>query len=138
MVGREGEQARLSALVKAAAGQTLVIRGEAGVGKSALLDYAVGLAVQNGHLVIRATGVEAESELPYAGLHQLLHPLLCDAVQPDDGWRAVFDAAFGQMEGKPCCRPLRRPDAGRRRRPARRAPAPAAPTPVRRPYRHPQ
>ncbi|MEV0820842.1 helix-turn-helix transcriptional regulator [Nonomuraea rubra] len=101
LVGREGEQARLSAFVEAAAGQALVVRGEAGVGKSALLDYAVGLARQSGHLVIRATGVEAESELPYAGLHQLLHPLLSGAVRPDDGCRAVFDAAFAQHEGKP-------------------------------------
>ncbi|MGW3343705.1 AAA family ATPase [Nonomuraea rubra] len=101
LVGREGEQARLAAFVEAAAGQALVVRGEAGVGKSALLDYAVGLARQSGHLVIRATGVEAESELPYAGLHQLLDPLLSGAVRPDDGCRAVFDAAFAQHEGKP-------------------------------------
>ncbi|MBE3012105.1 helix-turn-helix transcriptional regulator [Microbispora sp. NEAU-D428] len=101
LIGREDEQARLSAFMEAATGQALVVRGEAGVGKSALLDHTADLARQSGHLVIRATGVEAESELPYAGLHQLLHPLLSGAVLPGYGCRTVFNAAFAQHEGTP-------------------------------------
>ncbi|MBB5782098.1 AAA family ATPase [Nonomuraea jabiensis] len=101
LIGREDGQARLSAFMEAAMGQALVVRGEAGIGKSALLDHAADLARQSGPLVIRATGVEAESELPYAGLHQLLHPLLSGAGRPGDGCRAVFDAAFAQHEGRP-------------------------------------
>ncbi|MFE5586127.1 AAA family ATPase [Kitasatospora sp. NPDC056531] len=101
MVGREEEQAELVAFVKSATGQALVLRGETGVGKSSLLNHAAGLAEQEGHVVVRAAGVEAESELPYAGLHQLLHPLLADVARLDDGTRAVFDAVFGGVQGDP-------------------------------------
>ncbi|WP_224275913.1 helix-turn-helix transcriptional regulator [Streptomyces sp. LS1784] len=101
MVGREDEQAKLVAFVKSATGQALVLRGEAGVGKSSLLSHAAALAEQEGHAVIRAAGVEAESALPYAGLHQFLHPLLADVARLDDGTRAVFDAVFGGMQGDP-------------------------------------
>ncbi|MFD8705082.1 AAA family ATPase [Kitasatospora sp. NPDC059648] len=101
MVGREDEQAELVAFVKSATGQALVLRGETGVGKSSLLSRAAALAEQEGHVVIRAAGVEAESELPYAGLHQFLHPLLSDVARLDDGTRAVFGAVFGGMRGDP-------------------------------------
>src|SRR5918992_2761300 len=71
----------------------LVLRGEPGIGKSALLEHAVGRAA--GMQVLTATGVEAESELPFAGLHQLLWPVLdrmdgLPAVQRD-----ALRAAFG-------------------------------------------
>jgi hypothetical protein len=54
-------------------GGALVIRGEAGVGKTALLDHA---SASSDFRVLRGTGVQAESELPYAAAHQLLCPLL--------------------------------------------------------------
>jgi DNA-binding CsgD family transcriptional regulator len=101
MVGRHHELAELAAFVDADTGHALVLRGETGVGKSALVQYTATLAEQAGHLVVRAAGVEAESELPYAGLHQVLHPLLADVAQLDDGARAVFDAVFGRTEGDP-------------------------------------
>ncbi|RKT19085.1 regulatory LuxR family protein [Streptomyces sp. 1114.5] len=101
MVGREDEQAELVAFVTSATGQALVLRGETGVGKSSLLGHAAALAEQEGHVVLRAAGVEAESELPYAGLHQFLHPLLADVARLDDGTRAVFDAVFGGVQGDP-------------------------------------
>ncbi|MFI9201955.1 AAA family ATPase [Streptomyces sp. NPDC053048] len=101
MVGREDEQAELTAFVKSATGRALVLRGEAGVGKSSLLSHAAALAEQEGHVVIRAAGVEAESALPYAGLHQFLHPLLADATRLDDRSRAVFDAVLGGGPGDP-------------------------------------
>ncbi|WP_370359295.1 AAA family ATPase [Catenulispora sp. MAP12-49] len=101
MVGREAEQAELAAFVKAAAGQALILRGETGVGKSSLLAHAAAAAEQEGHAVIRTAGVEAESELPYAGLHQFLHPLLADVADLDDGSQSVFDAVFGRAEGIP-------------------------------------
>jgi predicted ATP-dependent serine protease len=50
----------------------LVIRGEAGIGKSALLRYAVDHA--SGFRVLQVTGAEAEMELPFAGIHQLCAP----------------------------------------------------------------
>ncbi|MEU6232196.1 AAA family ATPase [Kitasatospora sp. NPDC047058] len=101
MVGRGDEQAELAAFVESATGQALVLRGEAGVGKSSLLRHAAALAEQEGHVVIRAAGVEAESALPYAGLHQFVHPLLGDVARLDDGTRAVFDAVFGGVRGEP-------------------------------------
>ncbi|MEV4005714.1 AAA family ATPase [Actinomadura sp. NPDC049753] len=101
MVGRDGERERLSAFVAAAAGQALVLRGGAGVGKSALLDHAAGVAAAHRYEVIRAAGVEAEAELPFAGLHQLVHPLLTRLPGLDEGCRAVFDVVFGRREGKP-------------------------------------
>ncbi|MFF8770783.1 AAA family ATPase [Kitasatospora sp. NPDC015120] len=101
LVGREDEQAELVAFVKSATGRALVLRGETGVGKSALLSHAAALAEQEGHPVLRVAGVEAESELPYAGLHQFLHPLLADVARLDDGARAVFDAVFGGVQGDP-------------------------------------
>jgi DNA-binding CsgD family transcriptional regulator len=100
MVGRDGEQEQLSAFVTAAGGQALVLRGETGVGKSALLDHVAGLAAQEQYEVIRAEGVEAESELPFAGLHQFLYPLLPHLAGLNDGHRAVLDVVFGRSEGK--------------------------------------
>src|SRR5262245_38465873 len=53
--------------VRSGRGRALLIRGEAGVGKSALLDYFLGRST--GCRVARAAGVESEMELPFAGLH---------------------------------------------------------------------
>ncbi|UBI40306.1 AAA family ATPase [Streptomyces mobaraensis] len=100
MVGREGEQAELGAFVKSGMGRALVLRGEAGVGRSALLGHAAAVAEREGYVVVRAAGVEAESALPYAGLHQLLHPLLAGGgACPDEGARAELDAVFGGTRG---------------------------------------
>ncbi|MFD5463689.1 AAA family ATPase [Kitasatospora sp. NPDC127059] len=101
MLGRDGERARLSEFVHAAGGQTLLVRGETGVGKSALLDFAAELASREGLRAIRATGVEAETELPYAGLHQLLYPLLPHATALNDGTRAALHAVCGHAGGAP-------------------------------------
>ncbi|MGI5206022.1 helix-turn-helix transcriptional regulator [Spirillospora sp. CA-108201] len=71
--GRDGERAAIDGLLgRARAGRSgaLVLRGEAGIGKSALLDHAAGAA--DGMRVLRGTGVETESGMPYAGLHLLL------------------------------------------------------------------
>lgn len=76
--GRIGEVERLRGLLNGAAegkSSALVIRGEAGAGKSVLLDFVCESA-PTGSLVLRARGVEFESDLPYAGLHQLLRPVL--------------------------------------------------------------
>ncbi len=75
--GRSTECASVDRLFEAAlAGHSsaLVLRGEAGIGKSAVLGYAVEAA--SGLRVVRATGVESEMELAFAGLHQLCAPLL--------------------------------------------------------------
>lgn len=64
-----------------------MLRGDAGVGKSALLDHVVARAAAESHRVIRAAGVEAESELPFAGLHQFLYPLLSHLDRLDEAHR---------------------------------------------------
>jgi signal transduction histidine kinase len=79
--GRRREREDIVGLLEAARASrsgALVVRGEPGVGKTALLDEARVLAV--GAHVLSARGVESESELPFAGLHQLVRPALrlCD------------------------------------------------------------
>ena len=76
LIGRETETAGLGELLDAARLGTsgaLLLRGEAGIGKTALLEAAADAA--EGFLVLRATGIESEAELPYSALHQLLRPL---------------------------------------------------------------
>ena len=71
LYGRDSERARVEALVeeaRSARSAVLVIRGETGIGKSSLLDHA--LAGAAGMPVLRATGIESESELAFAGLHR--------------------------------------------------------------------
>src|SRR5262245_22471649 len=85
LVGRAQECARLDALVVSARqgrSGALVLRGEAGIGKTALLEYAAGRA--DGFRVLRATGIEAESSLAFSGLLQLVRPILeaLDDVPP--------------------------------------------------------
>ncbi|MGN9837246.1 AAA family ATPase [Nonomuraea sp. H19] len=99
MVGRDDVQGQLSAFMTATGGQALILRGETGVGKSALLDHVAGLATPENHRVIRTAGVEAEAQLPFAGLHQLLYSLLPRSAELDEGHRAVFDVVFGLREG---------------------------------------
>ncbi|WP_460461198.1 AAA family ATPase [Angustibacter peucedani] len=79
LVGRERERQVVDALVAGArVGQSgvLVLVGEAGIGKSALLETAAGTADDHGMRVLRATGSEAEAEVPFGGLLQLLRPAL--------------------------------------------------------------
>jgi DNA-binding CsgD family transcriptional regulator/tetratricopeptide (TPR) repeat protein len=76
LIGRNVERARIDRLLDGARqgdSGVLVIRGEPGIGKTVLLQYAIGQAY--GMRVLRAQGVESESELPFAGLHELLQPL---------------------------------------------------------------
>jgi DNA-binding CsgD family transcriptional regulator len=82
LVGREAELARIdAALAAAAAGRSavVVLTGEAGIGKSALLDAAAERA--DGFRILRAEGCEHEAELPFSALHQLLHGRLGDVSE---------------------------------------------------------
>ncbi|MGV9915408.1 helix-turn-helix transcriptional regulator [Streptomyces tendae] len=101
MVGREREQRALADFVTAPGGRALLLRGDAGVGKSTLLHHVVELANGHHHQVIRTAGVEAESELPFAGLHQILYPLLSHIDSLDDMHRRIFDVVFGGEESPP-------------------------------------
>ncbi|RAJ40041.1 AAA ATPase-like protein [Kitasatospora sp. SolWspMP-SS2h] len=97
--GREAGRAQLTAFVTSAAGRALVLRGAADADRAALLGHAAALAEREGHTVVRAAGVEVESALPWAGLHQLLHPLLADAARLDEAARTAFDTVFGGPRG---------------------------------------
>ncbi|MFI5645449.1 AAA family ATPase [Kitasatospora sp. NPDC051705] len=101
LIGREHELALLHSFVTAPEGRALVLRGEAGVGKSALVDRAARTAAEADHALVRATGVEAESELPFAGLHQCLHPLLDRTARLDPRQRTALDVVFGGGSGAP-------------------------------------
>src|SRR6478735_6422395 len=57
-------------------GEAVVLLGDAGIGKSSILHEVAAVAMTRGMTVLRTTGVEAESGLPYAGLHRLLAPLM--------------------------------------------------------------
>ncbi|MFJ8625928.1 AAA family ATPase [Kitasatospora sp. NPDC093550] len=97
LYGREDEQAAVDGLLDAArAGRSgvLLLRGEAGIGKTALLDDAVARAGET-FRVIRATGVEYEAELPYAGLSLLLAPGLDRLDALPGPQRRALEAAFG-------------------------------------------
>jgi predicted ATPase len=77
LLGRERECAAIDRVLAGAHGgssATLVLRGEAGIGKSALLAYARQQAASM--TVLAVGGVEAESDLAFAGLHGLLRPIL--------------------------------------------------------------
>jgi DNA-binding CsgD family transcriptional regulator len=78
IIGREAALARLRALVDPAppASQVLVVTGEAGMGKTMLLADTAGRARRAGLRVLSVTGRESESRLAFAGLHQLLRPVL--------------------------------------------------------------
>jgi DNA-binding CsgD family transcriptional regulator len=98
--GRTTECARLDrALGDARSGQSgvLVVRGEAGIGKSALLEYAAARA--DGCRVLRATGVEWEMELPFAALHQLCAGLLDGRERLPEPQSDAIATAFGMSAG---------------------------------------
>ena len=83
--------------MRAGQGRALVVRGEPGVGKTALLDYLAERA--SGCLVARAAGVQSEMELAFAGLHQLCAPMLDHAESLPDPQREALRTAFGLSAG---------------------------------------
>jgi DNA-binding CsgD family transcriptional regulator len=102
LVGRERELHVLADLLDGVNdhGAALLVRGEAGVGKSALLTSAGARARTRGMRVLAATGAQAESLLPFTGLHQLLHPLLDHADELPAPQREALNAAFGMTDGR--------------------------------------
>jgi DNA-binding CsgD family transcriptional regulator len=96
LLGRHSECAAVDGLLdeaRASRSGALVVRGEAGIGKSALLDYAVKRG--HGMRVLTGSGVETESELPFAGMHQLLWPLMDRADELPQVQAAALRGAFG-------------------------------------------
>ena len=98
--GRRDECAALDRLLdKARAGRSgaLVLQGEAGVGKTALLQYAIASA--SDLRVLRALGVESEMELPFAAVHQLCAPLLDRLDRLPGPQRDALQTTFGLNAG---------------------------------------
>src|SRR4051794_29359751 len=99
--GRASEREVLDRLLEnARAGHSgaVVIRGEAGIGKTALLRYAARQA--SGFRVAQVAGVECEMELPFAGLHQLCSPMLGRLDALPEPQRVALSVAFGLSSGE--------------------------------------
>lgn len=90
VIGREGEVARVRGL---RAGEVLVVTGEPGAGTSTLLELAA-----RDRRALRACGAESEARLPFAGLHQLLAPVLDRTDELPAGRRNALLGAFGLVE----------------------------------------
>lgn len=99
LAGREAEQRQIDQLLsQAATGRSgvLVLRGDPGIGKTALVEYA---ASQAGTMrILRATGIEAETGLGFAGLYSLLHPLAGRLAELPERQAAALRAALGLGE----------------------------------------
>jgi DNA-binding CsgD family transcriptional regulator len=97
LIEREEESAVLDGLVDHLrdGGGAVVVRGEAGIGKSVLLQRARRRAEVQGARPLATVGVESEAELPFAGLHQLLRPVIRDLVQLPESQRQTLEAALG-------------------------------------------
>ena len=100
LFGRDREREVLGRVLKAGSGEergVLVVHGEAGVGKTALLEWTIGQAQQ--FRVLRTVGVEGEMEFPYAALLQLCSPTLELSERLPDPQRAALSVAFGLSDG---------------------------------------
>ncbi|MGZ6638064.1 MAG: ATP-binding protein [Solirubrobacteraceae bacterium] len=99
--GRAKECALLDELVSAirrGESRSLVLRGEAGIGKTALLEYVIASA--SDLTVVRAVGVESEMELAFASLHQLCAPLLDRLPELPAPQRKAMEIVFGLSDGE--------------------------------------
>ena len=100
--GRARERAALDKLIEDVRGgesRSLVVRGDAGIGKTALLEYLIGSA--SDFTVIRAMGVESDMELAYASLHQLCGPVLSRLERLPAPQREALERVFGLAAGAP-------------------------------------
>ncbi len=101
LLGRQRERAVLERLLDTARdghGAVLVVHGDPGVGKTALLEYAVEAGQD--FRVVRTAGVEGEMELDYAALQQLCSPIMRFAERLPDPQRDALDVAFGLSAGQ--------------------------------------
>ncbi|GAA1756354.1 ATP-binding protein [Agromyces humatus] len=102
LLGRRAERDAVEKLLtQARSGRsgTIVVRGEAGVGKTAILEHARDTAVPSGFRVETSTGVESETQFAFAGLHQLCAPLLDRSGALPDPQQTALSVAFGHEGG---------------------------------------
>jgi DNA-binding CsgD family transcriptional regulator len=99
-LGRASERALLDRLLENVRGgesAVLLVRGDAGIGKTALLDHCAREA--SGFRVARVAGIESEVELPFAGLHQLCAPMLGALAALPEPQQAALEVALGLSAG---------------------------------------
>ncbi|MFI1676392.1 AAA family ATPase [Streptomyces sp. NPDC020607] len=103
LTGRDTQRAVIDAALAgiATTGTSVILRGDPGTGRTALLGTAEATARRAGLRVLRMTGAEAESGLPFAALHQVLWPLLDDAEGLAEPQRHALESALGVREGAP-------------------------------------
>lgn len=102
LLGRRTERGAIESLLRRASGGrsgTLVVRGEGGIGKTALLQHTRDTAAASGFRVESSVGVESEGQFAFAGLHQLCAPLLGSAQALPEPQRSALAVAFGQRDG---------------------------------------
>ncbi|WP_275466822.1 helix-turn-helix transcriptional regulator [Streptomyces noursei] len=80
-------------------GGVLTVLGEPGIGKTTLLRAAVAAAEESGAVALETTGVEAEARVPFAGLHQLLRPVMAGVGRLPAPQRTALQSAFGVVDG---------------------------------------
>jgi DNA-binding CsgD family transcriptional regulator/tetratricopeptide (TPR) repeat protein len=103
LVGREVEIGQVESALASASdhGTALLVSGAPGIGKTSLLELAASGAQDRGYRMLSVTGVESEANLPYAGLQQLLQPVLASAGSLADPQNAALLAALGMRSGPP-------------------------------------
>ncbi|HUE60338.1 MAG TPA: AAA family ATPase, partial [Acidimicrobiales bacterium] len=97
LIGRERERDALNRLLASGRGGVLVVHGEPGVGKTALLDYTVQAAQE--FRVARTSGVEWEMELPFSAVHQLCFGFLSNVDRLPEPQQEALNVAFGLTTG---------------------------------------
>ncbi|HYW22687.1 MAG TPA: LuxR C-terminal-related transcriptional regulator [Terriglobales bacterium] len=97
LIGRDRELAAIDSLLAsgASSSRTLILIGDPGIGKTALLTVAAARGASAGYRVLSAAGVEVEQELAFAGLHQLLRPVLPAVERLPVPQAAALRCAFG-------------------------------------------
>jgi len=108
LVGRASEIAVVESLLAgiAAGGGSLLVLGDPGIGKSALVEAASRRAADGGMRVLACAGVPSEAQFSFAGLHQLLRPVLAEADGLPRGQRDALLTALGVAEGPAPAMPM--------------------------------
>ncbi|GAA1998395.1 AAA family ATPase [Microbacterium ulmi] len=103
LVGRAAELETISTFLDGAAvdGSPLVVTGDPGVGKTALLSAAEMLALDGGFRVVSGAGIEYESDVSFAGLHQIVDPIAEELRNLPRASRIAIEVAVGRGPGPP-------------------------------------